>query len=73
MGLDLYKVRRDHFEPEDDTGLCFPCCACRHRHGTDKDEPCIRCDWNLGAKEDDELTPNAELTGDEAGRTKASG
>ncbi len=64
MALDCYRVRRDHFEPYDaDTGLCFPCNACRYRHGTDKDEPCIRCDWNLGAKPDDELTPNAELRG----------
>lgn len=66
MGLEAYSVRRDHFEPEDNTGLCFPCCACRHRHGTDREEPCIRCDWNLGAKGDDELpplTPNAKVSG----------
>lgn len=60
MGLEAYSVRRDHFEPDDNTpGLCFPCNVCRYRHGTDKDEPCIRCDWNLNAKEDDELPHNA--------------
>ena len=63
MGLEIYKVSRDHFEPDDGGRLCFPCNACRHRHGTDKDEPCIRCDWNLGAKDDDELPANVELTG----------
>ncbi len=59
MGLETYQVARDHFEPDENTHLAFPCCSCRHRHGTDKEEPCIRCDWNLGAKPDDELTPNA--------------
>ena len=58
MGLETYQVARDHFEPDENTHLCFPCSACRHRHGTDKEEPCIRCDWNLGAKSDDELPPN---------------
>ena len=58
MGLETYHVARDHFEPDENTHLAFPCCACRHRHGTDKEEPCIRCDWNLGAKPDDELPPN---------------
>ena len=55
MGLETYQVARDHFEPDDNTHLTFPCCACRHRHGTDQEEPCIRCDWNLCAKPDDEL------------------
>ena len=65
MGLETYQVARDHFEPDDDsTHLAFPCCACRHRHGTDKEEPCIRCDWNLAAKGDDELPPNANMTGE---------
>lgn len=60
MGIDLYRVQRDHFEL-DDAGmrLCFPCSVCKHRHGSDKDEPCIRCDWNMGALPDDELPPNA--------------
>lgn len=63
MGLETYQVARDRFEPDENTHLAFPCCACRHRHGTDKDEPCIRCDWNLSAKGDDELPPNIEVTG----------
>ena len=66
MGLETYQVARDHFEPDENTHLAFPCCACRHRHGTDKEEPCIRCDWNLGAKPDDELPPNAALSGSDA-------
>lgn len=67
MGLETFQVARDHFEPDDNTHLAFPCYACRHRHGTDKEEPCIRCDWNLGAKPDDELPPNAELCGGPSG------
>ena len=63
MGLEEYGgVKRDHFEPDHENGFCFPCCACKHRYGTDKEEPCIRCDWNMGAKPEDELAPNEKLT-----------
>ena len=55
MGLDLYKVPRDHFAESDGGMFAFPCSACKHRYGEDTDEPCIRCDWNLRAKSDDEL------------------
>lgn len=56
MGLEAYLVNRDRFEPDDEKShLAFPCCACKFRHGSDRDEPCIRCDWNLGSKSDDEL------------------
>lgn len=57
MGLEAYGVIRDHFEADDHKPgeLRFPCNVCRHRHGTDKDEPCIRCDWNICSKEDDEF------------------
>ncbi len=56
MGMELYKVSRDKFElDEGDHQLAFPCCVCRHRYGTDKEEPCIRCDWNMACKNDDEL------------------
>lgn len=73
MGLETYQVARDHFEPDDSTHLAFPCCACRHRHGTDKDEPCIRCDWNLGAKGDDELPPNEVIQGPRSGPAGMAG
>lgn len=75
MGMDQYCVRRDHFEL-DDSGmyLCFPCSVCQHRHGSDKDEPCIRCDWNMGALPDDELPANAAVSGRrEAGDESAAG
>ena len=52
MALSDYLVVRDHFEAEDRAGLSFPCCACIHQHGSDKDEPCIRCDWNSNALPD---------------------
>jgi len=46
-------VIRDRFEIDTsfETVLSFPCCVCTHRHGTDKDEPCIRCEHNLFALE----------------------
>lgn len=39
----------DCFEvaPSFETRLAFPCCVCTHRHGSDRDEPCIRCTNNL--------------------------
>jgi hypothetical protein len=61
MGLEAYQVKRDHFEPEESTYLCFPCSACRHRHTAScLDEPCVRCDWNAAAKPDYDLPPNAK-------------
>ena len=63
MGLENYRVRRDHFEPDDaGAGLDFPCFICQHRHGTANEEPCIRCDWNLNAMEDDDLPDNASFS-----------
>jgi hypothetical protein len=43
---------RDRFtvDPEFETRLAFPCCVCIHRHGTDRDEPCIKCQHNLSAE-----------------------
>ena len=59
MGLPSYKVKRDKFEASDNgMGLGFPCNVCKHRHGTDKDEPCLHCDWNANAVQDDEVPPN---------------
>jgi len=45
-------VTSDKFEvdPAFETRLAFPCCVCLHRHGTDRDEPCIRCENNLNAQ-----------------------
>ena len=41
----------DRFEVDTafETKLAFPCCVCTHRHGSDRDEPCIRCTNNLNA------------------------
>lgn len=49
MSIEYYMVSRDHFEPEERSGLAFPCCVCAHRHGTDKEEPCRTCDHNANA------------------------
>lgn len=55
MGLESFVVPRDKFElDEPKGGLSFPCCVCKHRNGTDRDEPCRHCDHNLGAVADDE-------------------
>lgn len=42
---------RDCFavDPAFETKFAFPCCVCTHRHGSDRDEPCIRCTHNLNA------------------------
>jgi hypothetical protein len=54
MSLDLYKVRRDHFEPnEPRLGLAFPCNVCKHNYNADTDEPCRTCDHNLNAEPED--------------------
>ncbi len=46
-----WDVIKDRFEidPVFEIKLAFPCCVCIHRHGTDKDEPCIHCEHNLRA------------------------
>lgn len=43
---------RNHFEidPAFETRLAFPCCVCLHRHGSDRDEPCDKCEHNLNAE-----------------------
>ncbi len=45
-------IIKDRFEVDRslETRLAFPCCVCIHRHGTDLDEPCIRCEHNLNAE-----------------------
>ena len=61
IGLRDYLVRRDKFEAQDaDAGLAFPCCACRHRHGRDDQEPCRTCDHNARAVEE-AVTPLAQV------------
>lgn len=42
---------RDRFQVDEQftRGLDFPCCVCAHRHGTDCDEPCVRCTNNANA------------------------
>ena len=57
MSIDTYVVNRDKFEPEDQASgfqLCFPCCACKWRHGADYEEPCRTCDHNASAQDDDQ-------------------
>jgi len=40
-------VNNDKFEVDiKDTSFSFPCCICKHRHGTDANEPCCRCGHN---------------------------
>lgn len=46
-------VPRDKFEPEyQGRGFEIPCCWCKHRHGSDDQEPCRTCDHNANAVED---------------------
>lgn len=49
MGLQEYIVRRDKFDPRQDLGYGFPCCACKHMTQSAKDEPCRTCDHNFNA------------------------
>lgn len=42
--------RRNKFDPAFETRLAFPCCVCLHRHGSDRDEPCNKCEHNLNAE-----------------------
>ena len=46
-------VIRNHFavDPGFESRLAFPCCVCLHRNGSDRDEPCCRCENNLIAEE----------------------
>jgi hypothetical protein len=40
-------VASDHFEPEDHkTAFGTPCCWCKHRHGSDDQDPCADCGHN---------------------------
>ena len=63
-GLQEWLTNNDKFEADEDglTRMSFPCCACKHRNKTDRDEPCRSCGHNLNADID---KPNAELTGPE--------
>ena len=57
MGIDEYRVPNDKFEHEICNGLDFPCDCCKHRHGTDIEEPCLSCGHNLNSTcEDDTET-----------------
>lgn len=47
--MDAEAHLQDHFELEDEGQLCFPCCVCIHRHGTDQDMPCRVCLHNANA------------------------
>ena len=48
MSLKDYEVENDNFEvQEKHCGFAFPCGACKHCFGTDKDEPCRYCGHNL--------------------------
>lgn len=52
--LDSVQPNKDKFELDDKNfGLAFPCNVCVHRHGTDRDEPCISCGHNLRSEEVD--------------------
>lgn len=52
MSLEEYVTKgRDKFEPiVSKTGFAFPCSACKYRYGTDEEEPCRSCDYNINAK-----------------------
>lgn len=52
--IDFSVGDRDNFEVEGhDSGFCFQCCVCVHRHGLDSEEPCRTCDHNANAVQDD--------------------
>ena len=52
MSLAEWTCDDDKFEPQEVglTRLSFPCNACKHRDGTDSDEPCRSCGHNLNSK-----------------------
>lgn len=52
IGLKDYVVFRDHFDPDTDSTMAFPCCSCTHRHGLDTEDPCRTCDHNGNAVPD---------------------
>ncbi|HKI53634.1 MAG TPA: hypothetical protein VJ987_05880 [Anaerolineales bacterium] len=56
MSLENYNVSRDKFELDEKTQVmfAFPCNVCNYRFGTDRQEPCLHCDHNIGAEPDDE-------------------
>ena len=46
--LESVLKNRDKFKLDNKSFcLAFPCNVCVHRHGTDRDEPCISCGHNL--------------------------
>jgi hypothetical protein len=51
MSLRDWSCDNDKFEPADDcrglSRLHFPCCVCKHRDKTDRDDPCSKCGHNL--------------------------
>lgn len=49
-------VARDKFAPEE-SHFAVPCCWCKHRHGSDADEPCRTCDHNFNAIPAEEAQP----------------
>ena len=48
---DYVAIPRDKFELQElvTDGFDFPCGLCKHRHGTDRDEPCRTCDHNINS------------------------
>ena len=49
MSIRDYSVERDHFNYDNKHAMDFPCCVCTHNVVSDRDEPCRRCDHNIGA------------------------
>ena len=44
-------VAGDHFEPEEhNIAFGIPCCWCKHRFGSDTQDPCRTCDHNANAE-----------------------
>ena len=52
MALADYEVVSDKFEPPAGSvgGFAFPCCCCRHRDGSQYEDPCSQCGHNLNAE-----------------------
>lgn len=59
MGIEEYKVVRDHFEARLDLGYGFPCCACKHIDQKAHEEPCRSCDHNVNAVREDDPANNS--------------
>lgn len=49
MAYQFPVVARDKFEPDEEGHMAIPCCWCKHRHGSDTQEPCRTCDHNCNA------------------------